>query len=222
MCHDRVGQCWNWTQFSQLVNFLTSITCSLCSFHPEVFGELELKRHHGQLPPLIVEHSPLEFPAWTNNPSKDITNITYMPNVEGFADNDLLNPYLNIKQEPEENTEATQPLTGVKNDSSVFNTELPLTSTNEPVSSEHETEPNADTPMRNNEMSVMVNTDDDVRQEREVTLNPISLKENCSQILLNNCRTSSFATLFYMCTDYIAWNLNVMYSCSMILPFPAP
>ena len=35
-----------------------------------------------------------------------------MPNLEGFVDSDLLNQYLNIKQEPNDKTTVADPLTG--------------------------------------------------------------------------------------------------------------
>ena len=116
-------------------------------------------------------------------------------------ENELLNQYLNIKQESNDIIATDQPLTGTNTDDSMKQSSMLLTGTNIINISK-------DLAVDNIESSVL-NTDDGIHpdnaedQDIAPTMNPITLKENYAQAMLSNCKVSSPATLFYICTDYI-------------------
>ena len=216
MCYDQV-----WSTLESDSSLTISELLDICDMqfvflHLGIFGKLKLKWRHGHLPPLKVEHSPPEFPAWTNNPSKEVTNITYMLNLEGFMDNELLNQYLNIKQESNDIIATYQPLTGTNTDDSMNQSSMALTGTNITNISEDLVVDNIESSVLNTDLGIHPDNAED--QDIATTTNPITLKENYVQAMLSNCKVSSPATLFYICTDYITWNPNVTYCCSMVLP----
>ena len=72
----------------------------LVFLRPGIFGELKLKKRHGQLPPLIVEHSPPEFPVWTDTVPGVLSTVTYIPNLPSVPDTADQDPSsIQIKQE---------------------------------------------------------------------------------------------------------------------------
>ena len=113
ICNDRV-----WTTIKSDVPLTINELLDICDLklvflRPGIFGELKLKRKHGKLPPLIVEHSPPEFPAWTDTQPGELSSITYLPNMEATQNTEQSVTETIIKQEvsdTDNNTSAQMPV----------------------------------------------------------------------------------------------------------------
>ena len=155
-----------------------------------------------------------------------------MPNLEGFVDSDLLNQYLNIKQEPDDNIIVAQPLTGGNTRSKTgqgipdslepaedIPASQPLKGGNAGPDATQEISGNHDPAVI---VTSEISSDNDIENPEDVqvvSLNPILLKENSVQAMLNCCKVSAPASLFSICMDYISWNPMVKYRCCMVLPW---
>ena len=49
-------------------------------------------------------------------------------------------------------------------------------------------------------------------------LSPISLKQNCIQVLSQNTAVLCPPILYHLCVDFMAWNHDVYYNSSLVLP----
>ena len=82
ICYDHV-----WTTINPQHTLSINELLDVCDLHfvflrPGIYSELKLKRQHGCLPPPIIDPSPPEFPAWTQNVSSTVS----LPNLEDFDD----------------------------------------------------------------------------------------------------------------------------------------
>ena len=246
VCNDRV-----WTTIESDIPLTINKHLDVCDLklvflRPGIFGELKLKKKHGQLPPLIVEHSPPEFPTWTDDAHGAISMVTYIPDLASTMD--MTEQEVRIKQEepPQqdptgmslrvETTSAesvnisdtpqtvlikTEPLTGGNSkDTELHHTSdaLPIEHLNDVNNTSNGSEPVLDVLSVEDIWNDSVFIASDPGTPVEKPLNPTSLKVSCTQKMLNNLRVFTPLSLMHFCCDQISWEPEIKYPCSMRLP----
>ncbi len=195
----------------------------LVFLRPGIYGELKLKRKFGQGTTLILEHSPPEFPAF----SESQLEVFNLPDLSGFVDSSLLNTFLNIKQEPDDTYAQTDEQLTIEYGESGSENALLKVETNtgseediaasvEPLKEETPAtvEPlvvNPKLPAILHNPTVLLNLHD--------SYSVISLKEISVQKIVHSCIKSCPPTLMELCADLISWNVDVKFPGTLQLPF---
>ena len=217
----------------------------VCDLHfiylrPGIFAELRPKKRIRMRKP-----SPPEFPHWSASGDHDHDN---MRGAEEFVNSPLLQMYLNCKTDGDiqsednmsvdflriqtENNNETAPKIPIDSTSNTTNEgnvykdtgTTPSTVTKEgnivlatdgcnvddTISDEDQWLYHMDTPAAAHPIALNSSTPD--------LINPISLKECCTQVLLRHCEPTTPPSLFQLCMDIIAWDPIINYPCSLVLP----
>ena len=172
-------------------------TCDvhLIFLRPGIFTELRLKKKYQTPRSLLSPGSPPEFLNWTAENPENSTNMN-----KKLADSALLKLYLNIQD---------RSTTDIPEHDSSIKMELPNTEVkvgNLPA--EHDTS------------SAPTAKESDFTQESllELLSNPLSLKAQCIQKMMELAIISQLSTLFMTCLDSLSWNENKRFPCSLMLP----
>ena len=245
VCNDHV-----WTTIDSDIPLTINKLLDVCDlklvfFRPGIFGKLKLKKKHGQLNPLIVEHSPPEFPTWTDTAQGAFFTVTYISDLS--CTTDRMEQKVNIKQEeqPQQDPTSVSLRAATTSVESVNNMDTPqiMSIKSEPLTSGntsdtkqyHTLDVPPVVPLR--DVNITSNGSDPVLDVPSVediwndsliianefgtpVENPISLtslKMSCTQKMLESFHVYTPLSLMQLCCDQISWEPGVQYPCSIRL-----